>query len=128
MTTAWAHLPNAAHIDRIRAHVKAHPDKWAAARAAARWAANREAARATARWDAALNEVRVAAWDAARWDADWAAARSVAWDAILALITWDDAGGPLSLPIEAVKAMADEGNHAAVLIYPAMLAMEENNQ
>ena len=86
--TAWAHLPNAAHIDRILAHLKAHPDKWTAA----------------------------------AWGAAWGAA----WDAISALIAWDYAGELLSLPPEQVKARADEGNHAAVLIYPAMLAMRED--
>ena len=33
--TAWAHLPNAAHIDQVLAHLKAHPEKWTAAWSAA---------------------------------------------------------------------------------------------
>ena len=31
MTTAWAHLPNAAVIDAVIADAKARPDKWSAA-------------------------------------------------------------------------------------------------
>ena len=33
--SAWHDLPNAHHIDRIFAHLKANPDKWNAARDAA---------------------------------------------------------------------------------------------
>ncbi len=109
--TAWAHLPNAVHIDRVLVHVKAHPDKWDLAREAARHAT----------WDA----VRVAVWDAA-----WVAVRGVARvstrDAIAALIAFDYAGELFSLPRFVVRAMADKGDHAAVLLYPAMLAMRED--
>ena len=64
MTTAWAHLPNAALIDWVMADVKERPQVWAAARTATRGAA----------WDAARTATRGAAWDAA-WDAAWTAAR-----------------------------------------------------
>ena len=56
--TAWAHLPNARHIDAVLADVKARPEAWDAA------------------WDA----VRDAAWDAARDAARDAIAAIVAWD------------------------------------------------
>ena len=39
MTTAWAHLPNATHIDRVLADLKQHPERWRAA-----WGAARDAA------------------------------------------------------------------------------------
>lgn len=127
-TTAWAHLPNARHIDRILAHVKEHPDKWDAAWVASLgatltdWAASRAAAA-----NASRGAAREAVWAAAR-GATWDAFRGAARDAILALVAWDEAGDLLSQPIEVVKARADEGNHAALLLYPAMLAMQENNQ
>ena len=54
--TAWAHLPNAKHIDAVLADVKARPEVWTTARTAARDAAG------DAAWDAAWR----AAWDAAR--------------------------------------------------------------
>jgi hypothetical protein len=37
--TAWSHLPNAKHIDRVLASLAANPEKWDAARYAARDAA-----------------------------------------------------------------------------------------
>jgi len=46
MTNAWDDLPNAKHIDRVLAHIAAHPKKWDAA------------------WDAAWGDARcLIAWD-----------------------------------------------------------------
>ena len=122
--TAWAHLPNAVHIDHILAHVKEHPEKWAAGYDKKSWKAAWVAVYDTAwtaAWVAVYDTARDEALDAAR-EAVWAAARG----ATVALIAWDYAGELLSLPPEQVKARADEGDRAAVLIYPAMLAMEED--
>jgi len=125
--TAWAHLPNAHHIDRILAHLRAHPQAWAdahsgytPARNAARdaaWVAARAAARAPAR-DAALDAARDAAWHAAR-DAAWDAA----WDAIYALIAWDDCADLLDLPEGALRVMSAAGHHPATLMLPAVIAL-----
>ena len=108
--TAWAHLPNAAHIDEVLASLKAHPERWDAARDAA-WGAAWDAARDAA-WGAARDAARDAAWDAARdaaWDAAWGAARDAAWYAawyaVAALIAYDDAGQFMKLPVEQLKAM-----------------------
>ena len=95
-TTAWAHLPNAKHIDRVLSDVRAHPQRWGAARDAARDAA----------WDAA----RGAALDAAR-------------GACAALIAWDDAGDLLDLPVDTVRLLAGCGHHSAVLMLPACIAL-----
>ena len=107
ITTPWAHLPNAKHIDAVLADVKARPEVWDAARAAVRDAA-RDAA-----WDAAR--------DAAR-DAAWAAVRQAVWDVILALIAWDSAADLLDLPPDVLRTMADLApepvNHQAVLLLP----------
>ena len=107
-TTAWAHLPNARHIDRILADLKARPDVWDAA-----WYAARDAAR-----DAA----RAAAWDAAR-AAAWDAARDAAWDAARALVAWDDVAYILDLTPDACRMLTetctDHHKHAAVLLLPA---------
>ena len=52
--TAWAHLPNAKHINAVLADVKARPEVWKAA-----WYAARDAAR-----DAVWNVIRaLVAWD-----------------------------------------------------------------
>ena len=126
-TTAWAHLPNARHIDAVMAHAKAHPEMWrTSARDAARDAAWDDAW-ATA-WgdarDAACGAARTAAWVAARGAAR-AAARGAAWGACLALIAWDDAGLLMGMPGDAVRTLAAAGHHPAVLLLPARLAMEE---
>ena len=115
MTTAWAHLPNAKHIDRVLADVAAHPERWTAAWDAA-WAAARDAA-----WAAARDAARCAARDAA-WAAAWDAALGAAWDAAVALIAWDHAGELLDLPPDELEAIAKLGVPAAVLLLPASRA------
>jgi hypothetical protein len=144
--TAWAHLPNATHIDRVLAHAKQHPDRWGAA-----WDAAQDAARAAAldaALDAARDAARDAAMDAARdaamdaaWDAAWDAARYAAQDAALgaaldaargacyALVAWDDCAPVLDMPADAVRLLAAVGHHPAVLLLPAVLAFEgETNE
>ena len=102
-TTAWAHLPNAHHIDAVLADVKARPEVWKAA-----WGAARSAAGYAA---------RSAAWDAA-WDAAWVAAGY----AILALIAWDSAADLLDLPADALRVLIDVAAppvcHQAELLLP----------
>ncbi len=98
MTTAWSHLPNARHIDRILAHLEAHPDKWDAARAAA-YTAARDAARAAAR-------------DAAR-------------AAIVALVAWDNCAHLLELTPDQLRVYSRlSDDPAAVLLLPAVIAPE----
>ena len=104
MTTAWAYLPNAPHIDRVLADLSARAEVWAAA------------------WDAAY----YAAWDAA-WNAARGAAYSAARDAIRALVAWDDCSELLDLPPDAVRLLAASGHHPAVLLYPAVLALNNNS-
>ena len=56
--TAWAHLPNAKHIDAVLADARKRPGAWGAAQRAARDAA-RDAA-----WDAAWGAIAaLIAWD-----------------------------------------------------------------
>jgi hypothetical protein len=147
-TTPWAHLPNAPHIDRILADLKARPEVWRAAwdavwdaaLGAARgvaWGAARvaalDAARDAARdaawraawgaaWGAALGAALDAAWDAAL-DAALDAARDAAWDALLALIAWDDCNHLLGYTPDEVRALAAIGSPAATLLLPAVIAL-----
>ena len=131
---AWDNLPNAKHIDAVLAHVRANPDKWAAA-----WDAARDAALAAA-WDATRDAARDAAYDAA-WGAAYGAARGAAYGAAYdaaydaawsacaacaALVVWDYAGDLLACSPDALKLMAASGNHAAVLLLPAVMAMENS--
>ena len=54
MATAWAHLPNAAHIDGIIADVKARPKVWDAA-----WGAAWGAILALITWDDSADMLRM---------------------------------------------------------------------
>jgi hypothetical protein len=86
----------------------------------------------SASWIAALDAARGAAWadawgagaDAALCDPD---ARDAAGSAIAALIAWDDAADVLSLPAPAVRLLAASGHDAAVLLLPAVIALETSD-
>ena len=97
--TAWAHLPNAKHIDAVLADARKRPGAWDAARTAA----------------------RDAAWDAV-WDAAWGAARDAAWGAIAALVTWDSSADLLDCTPDVLRAMIDLAEppvcHQAALLLP----------
>jgi hypothetical protein len=138
MTTEWSHLPNAQHIDWVLDTLKKNPDVWNAATNAA-WRAAWDVSRAAAwnaalaaawaaawraAWDAAsaatLNSALVAARDAAL-DAAWNAAWDAAWGAIAALVAWDDSSELLDKSVEEVEGLVKEGNHAAILLLPAVI-------
>ena len=130
--TAWAHLPNAVHIDRILASLKAHPDKWEAARGpawSAAWDAARTAARGTA-WTEAWTAARTAAWSAS-WDAARTAARTAGGGAgggaITALIAWDDCAYMLELPEDTLKVLRAVGNEQAMLLSTAAKILRETS-
>ena len=149
-TTAWAHLPNAQHIDAVLADARKRPGAWDAARDAA-WGAAWDAARPAA-WGAAGDAVRDAvrdaawgaawaavwgaagdaAWGAARgavrgaaWDAAWDAARTAAWDAIAALVTWDSSADLLDCTPDVLRTMIDLAEppvcHQAALLLPSAI-------
>ena len=129
----WSHLANAKHIDRIIAHVKANPEARAARAATREMAAARDAAWLARRAaSAAMSAARSAAWSAAlpgigrSTAAAWAA--WVARDAISALVAWDHAGGLIDLPADQVKVLAILGDQAAILMYPAIAAMETTRE
>ena len=123
--TAWSHLPNATHIDRILASVKSHPNVWKAAGEAASWDAARDrawtAAGEAASWDAARDAARTAALDAARYAA-WTAART----AIAALVAWDNSAKFLDMTSNELKMWAAlSEDPAAILMLPAVMAIEQ---
>ena len=124
--TAWAHLPNAKHIDAVLADARKRPGAWDAARTAAQraaWDAARDAA-----WDAAWDAARDAAWDAA-WDAARRAARTAArdaaWGAIAALVTWDSSADLLDCTPDVLRTMIDLAEppvcHQAALLLPSAI-------
>ena len=125
--TEWAHLPNAKHIDWVLASIKAHPEKWDAARdmayVAASWYEARKAASDAAydaAWTAAIDAARSAARDAG-WDAAWYAAS----DAILALIAYDDCAYMIESEIGELKIIAAFGDQRAILLLPACIVFNE---
>ena len=124
-TTAWAHLPNAKHIDAVLADVNTRPEVWDAA-----WVAAGKAARSAAGY-AARSAALGAAWGAGRsaaLDAARSAAWSAAWDAIPALIAWDSAADLLDLSAAALRVLIDVAAppvcHQAALLLPWAIVRE----
>ena len=131
MITAWAHLPNAQHIDQVLANLKAgklgtvRNTAWDAA-----WDAAREAAKEAA-WDAAREAAREATWSDAReatWSAAWGAAREAARGAVAALIAYDDCAHILTMPLGSVRLMVSIQHPAATLIFPYLKALELHSE
>jgi len=132
--TAWAHLPNAKHIDWAIDSVKEHREKWKATRTAAYGAA------IVAEWSAARDTARGSAWDAARgsaWDAAFdaafdAVAWSVAWNATFdvtaALIAWDDCAYMIESEVDEMKILAKLGDPRAVLLLPACIVFNQTKE
>ena len=111
--TAWAHLPNAKHIDWVIASAKAHPEKWTAAYTAARAAA------------------RNTAYDAAS-DAAWYATRTAAWyaadNAIVALVAYDDCAYMIESEVDEIKILAKLGDQKAMLLLPACIVFNKTKE
>ena len=125
--SAWSHLPNAAHIDRVLASVGGHPEAWSDAYTAD-WAAAYDAAQYAA-YDAAQYAAQYAARDAARDANSYRAAYYAARGAVLALIAYDDCAKYLSIPSDQLRVWAVlSENPAAALFIPAVIAFEKINE
>ena len=114
----WSHLPNAVHIDRVLASVKANPKEWDQVY--------------TEAWEEAMNQ----AWEAMNrevgrppvWQAPWMAqacfnacsARNCSVDhargVLLALIAYDDCAKYLNMPIDQLKMLYLLNEHPACLL------------
>ena len=129
MTTAWHHLPNAAHIDRILADLKLNFNNWSAV-----WhSLISRIDDFDAGFDVADDKIdemgNTKEWDAL-WDAVydvaerayWYGAREAARHSIMSLIAWPESGDYLSLPVDQVRVMAELGDHRARLMLPAVMA------
>jgi len=135
--TAWAHLPNAKHIDWVIASVKEHPEKWGAARDAAYYAARGATFNETrnAAFDAARDAAKDAVWEAvwhaafdAEWDSAWDSAWHAATGAILALIAHDDCAYMIESEVDEIKILAKLGDQKAILLLPACIAYNETKE
>ena len=132
-TTAWAHLPNAKHIDAVLSDVRKRPEAWkrayilaVAGKRCKHWDAAWDLAWATARNLTRVTE-RFRAWDGA-----WNAVRSAtgrhanihvaAWGLTSALIDWDSAADLLDCTPDVLRAMIDLAEppvcHQAALLLP----------
>ena len=134
MTTAWSHLPNAVHIDRIIADVSINYDNWLLVHTNNSvtldliWFEAWDVAYKTGR--AAVGDVVFTVLNAANdaidssYEVRRAANRSVVWrlvrSAILALIAWPDSVEYLSLPVDQVQVLSALGDPKATLLLPAI--------
>jgi hypothetical protein len=128
--SAWSHLPNAKHIDRVLASIKSHPKLWSQA------------------WSQAWYQAWVQAWDQGRkqardqvWDQVWKQARDQVWKqarhqeggqamgAMLALVAYDDCATYLQLPIDQLKMLYQLNEHpACLLLQPAVLVFAKEKE
>lgn len=117
--SAWSHLPNAVHIDRILGSIKSHPAQWYAAWEAIMCTVWDDARKNS--MDEARNNVRkggrLVAWNAA-WDVAWAAR-----DALLCLVAYDDCAYMLDSEVGELKILAALGDEKAILLLPACFAL-----
>ena len=127
MTTQWAHLPNAAHIDRILVSLQENPDHW-----------NEADVMRGNQWDKSwwtvrhelLKQQRYAAWDAA-WRAAWntpptmaqlevrAKVQDVVLGAVIALVVYDDCAYMLDSDPGELAILAAFGDPRAILLLSA---------
>jgi hypothetical protein len=119
--SAWSHLPNAVHIDRVLALIKSHPKLWDQA-----WSQVWNQAFDQA-WGPASRQARDQAWYQA-WDQAWDRARAdqasdQARGTILALVAYDDCAKYLNLPIDQLQMLYQLTEHpACILLQPAVVA------
>ena len=121
MSNPWDHYPNAKHIDKVLAHVKANPDKWN----------NDKAFEQTAMWNEAWFALQKDAWDEV-WATitlhapNWGISRWSVPGVLHALITYDDCGYMLDFTPEQIHLYACLGMPAAVLLEPAVRVMNNH--
>ena len=126
MTTAWAHLPNAVHIDRVIASAKANPDHWSST--------SLEMKRFNVAWGVVRDTAFDLAWDVARLAVWRDAHRNRAgtdeidnkqqgvWYSILGLIMYDDCAYMLDSEPDELAILAKLGDPKAALLLPACKA------
>ena len=114
--TAWAHLPNAVHIDRVIAIANVSPHCRVVGWETPAWDAPRDAAWCKA-WSTVQDAGRTAEYNAA-WLVGWESVR----DAIIALIAYDDCAYMLDSDPGELAILAKFGDPRAILLLPACKA------
>jgi hypothetical protein len=121
MTTAWSHLPNAAHIDKILADVKANPNHWDMPRLLERENIKDNILFADAAgWAWYMTQQAI-------YKLAYGRSYRIVFDAMLALITWDNISKYLDMPSSQVLEYLILDNKA-VLMLPAVLAFEKSKE
>jgi hypothetical protein len=132
--TAWSHLPNAAHIDQVLAHIQSFSIRPIPACDAARntawnaawgelWNAERDAAWISAK-RAARNALRDVTWEVAAVSV----ARDAARDAIMALIAYDHCDRYLTMTSDHLAVWSKlNADPASVLLLPYVTFMGTAN-
>ena len=124
-TTAWAHLPNAVHIDRVIASAKANPEQWADSWDTT-WSAVEDVAITAAR-DLLIKQGRYSVWVESR-KAVWNAVRESGRWAILALIAYDDCAYMLDSAPSELAILAALGDNRAIILLPACKVLHSNKE
>jgi hypothetical protein len=125
MTTAWAHLPNAQHVDWVLADLKARPALWDRAQKEAtdqigkgQYLSARDEARKTV-WpthrDAAWGIVSAGSKLPYVWEDSWPAAYTVC----LALLAYDECGPLLNCSLEHLQRLYRLNPHPSYLLLQA---------
>jgi len=124
--SAWSHLPNAVHIDRILASIKSHPELWDQSMDQVSEQARDQA------WHQAWYQAWVQAWDQGRKQARdqvWDQVRHPARCSLLALITYDDSAKHLNLTIDQLKMLYHLTEHpACLLLQPAVIVFAKERE
>ena len=118
-TTKWAHLPNAAHIDRVLASIKLHRmTAWCEANQG--WTEARDSAGRVARniiTDMKRDDVWKAIWNSLScvWDG--------CYNVLICLTAYDDSAHMLDFEVGELKILAAFGDQKAILLLPACIAL-----
>jgi hypothetical protein len=133
----WAHLPNAAQIDRIFTDTAQRPDRWQRAHELTTRTYGHTAREEA--WSAAWKNLPRTGLVVPAWTQPWDVIREryradmmgagraygAASDAMLALCRWDEAGDMIDLTPPAARLLIASGNHAALLMYCAVLVFSD---
>ena len=137
MTTKWAYLPNAVHIDRVIASAIANPHHWAAAWGVVQdttWVEAQNVLKDQGRsavWEEVRNTAQYAAWNTARrekpvWysmrDVSLGASWNATYDTIFALVAYDDCAYMLDSDPSELAILAAFSDPRAVLLLSACKA------
>jgi len=121
--TAWAHLPNAKHIDWVIASIKVNPEKWDTVRTAewkSAWYTAFDIVSGKEAWNEAWYTIWGTTWDPSRDNGRNAACGSTA-----GLITYDDCAYMIESDIDEIKILAKLGDQKAILLLPACIVFNE---